>query len=272
MDWKKNTLTRVTALIYFVGFAIVFYLVLSIADPSASGGEGVLGQIAYVVLSAFGIIIPTVFVGTMLISGFIQIGFSIVRWKKLTIIDKVIFAIMLVSFLFVFFILAYNFLIYRTEGYQNSKIIESIKEQDNPDLCGEIKDQNIVIENETIEHCYKEFALKRQDPNLCKNNSCFIELAIILKDPSLCEKMVYDFSEPGCYEDVFNEIWGSIENKEAVCGAIEDTNNKKCCFKRIELERVLNKPWRSEESRKAVCDSKEPGLVDCCSFRVELEK
>ncbi|MEK9153717.1 MAG: hypothetical protein AAB723_03925, partial [Patescibacteria group bacterium] len=62
------------------------------------------------------------------------------------------------------------------------------------------------------------------------------------------------------------------ENKEAVCGAIEDTNNKKCCFKRIELERVLNKPWRSEESRKAVCDSKEPGLVDCCSFRVELEK
>lgn len=109
MDFKKNTLTRVTALIYFVGFAIVFYLVLNIADPSASGGGGVLGQIAYVVVSAFGIIMPTVFVGIMLISGFIQIGFSIVMWKELTTLDKVIFGIILASFLFVAFAIGINF-------------------------------------------------------------------------------------------------------------------------------------------------------------------
>ncbi len=111
MDFKKNTLTRVTALIYFVGFAIAFYLVLNIADTSAAGGAGVLGQIAYVVIGTFGIIIPIVFAGTMLISGFMQVGFSIVRWKELTNVDKVIFAIMLVSFLFVVFVIGYELLI-----------------------------------------------------------------------------------------------------------------------------------------------------------------
>lgn len=270
MDFKKNTLTRVTALIYFVCFAIIFYLVVNIADSSAAGGGGVLGQIAYVVIGAFGIIIPIVFAGTMLITGFMHIGFSIVRWKELTITDKVIFAIMLVSFLSLFFVLAYNLLIPKIEADQNSKIIENIKEQNNPDLCKEAKDQNKVTEdNEASESCYGYFALKRQDPNLCKNDDCFIELAKILKDPSLCEKMAWDFSEPYCYEHVFNEIWGSIENKEAVCDAIERMDNKRCCFKRIELE-DLNKPWGSVESRKAVCGSSDPDLKSCCSFRVEL--
>lgn len=273
MDFKKNTLTRVTALIYFVGFAIVFYLVLNIADSSVAGGGGVLGQIAYVVVSAFGITIPVLFMGTMLITGFMQIGFSIVRWKKLTIADKVIFAIMLVSFLFVAFVIGYELLISKIEHYQNLKIIENITKQDIIDSCGKVKDQKKDTEdNEALEGCYRYFAIEKQDPSLCKTDDCFMELAKILKSPSLCEKMAWDFSEPYCYEHVFNEIWGSIENKEAVCSAIEDTDNKKCCFKRIELERALNKSWGSEESRKAVCGSKDPGLESCCSFRVESEK
>ncbi len=245
MNFKKNTLTRVTALIYLVGFAIVFYLVLRIADPSAAGGGGVFGQIAYVVIGAFGIIIPFVFMGVMLISGFMQIGFSIVKWKELTTLDKVVFGIILVSFLFVAFVIGYNILVPKIEYNQNSKILQQAKEQDNPNLCEEVKDQSKATkDNEALERCYRYFAIKRQDYSICEDRGCFTQLALILKDPFVCEKMstktwVYDFFIDDCYDQVIDQLWGTIENKENICSSIEFKyeKNREWCFSRIELEK-----------------------------------
>ncbi len=89
MDFKKNILTKALALICLTGW--IFGFVLASLDTSGLGTA----------LLYLWVILPASIVGLF------QIIISARRWKKLTILDKVIFVIILagLSFLYLCFLL-----------------------------------------------------------------------------------------------------------------------------------------------------------------------
>ena len=204
IDWKRNILTKVLALICFAGWVFGLAWGRLVADQEFSVVGGML--ILFWVILPAGII------------GFTQIIISAIRWKKLTILDKIISIILLVGITYLIGVPAYYFLLEsKINQYQNSKIEKKAIEQDDPALCGKIKNNRIKEE-----YCYQSFAVKRQDPMLCKDDKCLAELALILKDPYVCERLPESLDNhwSNCYERVVNQIWGNIEDKEAKCQEI----------------------------------------------------
>lgn len=93
MDFKKNILTRILALICLAGLIIGFRVTVSHLENTVSGSERIpLG----VTWSSYAILLA-------LFVGFLQISVSITRWKKLTTLDKFIPVIILISFFILFF-------------------------------------------------------------------------------------------------------------------------------------------------------------------------
>ena len=214
IDWKKNILTKILAVIYFGGLIFGYTWIYS----GDMNGE-------FAGLAIFFIYVLTIFPASFM--GFIQILISIIRWKKLATLDKIIFSYVSLGLLLLLCMFTiFPILSYIDSDYQNEKILEQTAKHDNPNLCGKIIDNDEW--NSLADSCYRSFAIKRQDPNLCPFNPL----------------------DPGyCYEEVLDLIWGKgLKNKEdeenfkAVCLSLKHEYNRDKCFLKIGITPSIENP------------------------------
>jgi len=236
VDWEKNILTRAMALLSLGAWIFIFF-------ATGATGNSEFGFIAVLVLYIW-VGLPAIMIG------FIQIVISVIRWRRLTIFDKVLSSILLICLLFALFN-GGGYMLKSVTIWCYNLIVEKLAiKTDNPDLCGKIT-SDILKE----ESCYRFFAVKRQDTNLCRDrdHDCFVELALILKDPFVCGKIpkhpiVDEIFMEDCYRKTLAQLWEGIENKEDVCHAIKNEYSREQCLDKVNIEDKENRMPAAQEN------------------------